>query len=84
MARDAPGGAATRMSTQRGDDSRLDVSENMIDMRHISVRVSDELFARVKDLADADRRTLQAWLTIQLERIVAEEQPKPQRRKPEK
>jgi hypothetical protein len=44
----------------------------MTAMRHVGLRLSDELFAKVKNAADADRRTLNTWVTIQLERAVAD------------
>lgn len=41
-------------------------------MRYLSVRVEDELYARVRAAAEADRRSMNTWVTLALERAVAE------------
>jgi predicted DNA-binding protein len=41
-------------------------------MRHVGLRLPDELFDRLKSLAEADRRPLNTYLTILIERHVAD------------
>ena len=43
-------------------------------VRYLGVRIPDDLFEAVKDAAERDRRTLTAWVTIALERHLAEQQ----------
>jgi hypothetical protein len=41
-------------------------------VRYIGARISDQLFDRVKAAAEAERRTMNTWLTIAIERYLEE------------
>lgn len=41
-------------------------------MRYLSVRVEDDLYERVREAAKQDRRSVNVWVTLVLERAVEE------------
>ena len=62
------------MTAQRADrPDDLDRDDNL-DMRYISARIPDELFEQVKAAAERDRRTVTAWLTIAIEKSLADQE----------
>jgi hypothetical protein len=60
------------MIQRRADENDGIGTGTMTDMRYIGVRVSDQLYEQVKRLADTDRRSLNVYITILLERAVAD------------
>jgi hypothetical protein len=41
-------------------------------MRHVGLRLTDDLYDKVKAAADEDRRPLNTWVTIVLEGAIAD------------
>ena len=60
------------MPSPRGTTASDDASENIGRVRYISLRVPDELYERIRQHADADRRSLNVFLIILIERALDE------------
>jgi len=60
------------MTSRRGSDPSDDASDNIGRVRYISLRVPDELYDRVRQHADADRRSLNVYLIILIENALDE------------
>ena len=57
---------------ERGGTSRRLRAVTIGPVRYIGARISDQLFDRVKAAAEAERRTMNTWLTIAIERYLEE------------
>jgi predicted HicB family RNase H-like nuclease len=60
------------MTERRGNIPHEDRSGQDEPVRYIGVRVADELYEKVRAAAEADRRSINVWVTLVLERAVAE------------
>jgi predicted HicB family RNase H-like nuclease len=51
-------------------------------VRYLSVRVEDDLYERVRAAAQQDRRSMNVWVTIALERAVEDQEQPPGKAQP--
>ncbi len=40
-------------------------------MKHINLRLPDDLHEQVKDAAERDRRSINTWIVVQIERAIS-------------
>lgn len=67
--------------TRRVHESSDDKSSMIPDVRYVSLRVPDALYERIRQHAEADRRSLNVYLQILIERALDElDRGRPERR----